>query len=223
MSLSSPVEFALGRAVIARRLVLPLALAMAVILGSPSVGSAADPESKVKPSAPRPAPSNPAPSNPAPSRPRADANDPGDPNDRGGTGPNLDRKVEKAPDSAVIRDFPEGSPVWVVRQAFRCALDHDESSGFECYVPLHVETNRNNDNALQHLRRYQWAHFRKWAATYPEPGKVFAIRQSRQVPEKLEATHKEVKLFFVSRNRDNPAPIILRREAGSWRIYSSSL
>lgn len=188
--------------------------AASLALWAPTQAFAADPEAKVKPRAPTEGRARPAP----------DANDPGDPNDRGGTGPNTARKGDKPEDATVVQDFPEGSPIWVVRQAFECTLGfHDESRGFDCYAPLHVENNRNNENALTHLRRYQWAHFRKWASTYPQPGKVFALRMSRQVPEKLESTHNEVKIFLVSRHRDNAAPITLRREGGHWRIYASSL
>ncbi len=190
-----------------------LALASSLALLVSSQAWAADPESRVKPRTPGEGRTRPAP----------DANDAGDPNDRGGTGPNTARKGDKAPESTVVREFAEGAPIWVVRQAFHCALDFDESAGFDCYVPLHVENNRNNENALTHLRRYQWAHFRKWASTYPQPGKGFALRVSRQVPEKLDDTHSEVKIFLVSRHRDNAAPITLRREGGHWRIYASSL
>ena len=198
---------------------LGMSLFCATTLLLPNSADAADPESRVKSRAP----------NKAPARPEADANDrgdpkdSGDPNDRGGTGPTKPRAPAKPAPATVVREFPEGSPIWVVRQAFHCALDFDASSGFECYAPLHVENNRNNSNALTHLRRYQWAHFRKWATTYPQPGKGFALLVTRQVPEKLEATDGEVKIFLVSRHRDSPAPVTLRREGSHWRLYASSL
>ncbi|MEY3014692.1 MAG: hypothetical protein RIT45_3427 [Pseudomonadota bacterium] len=144
-------------------------------------------------------------------------------NDRGGAGPNAGSKAGERPEGQELKAFPQGSPAWVVRQAFRCALEHNESSGFDCYAALNVETNRDNENARVHLRRYQWSHFRKWAASYPLPGKEFVLLQTRQVPAKLEPQTSEVKLFLWSRHRDNPAPITLRREGGRWLIYSNSL
>ena len=44
-----------------------------------------------------------------------------------------------------------------------------------------------------------------------------------RVPAKLEAETQEIKYFFVSRHRDNPAPVTLRRERGAWLIYANSL
>ena len=88
---------------------------------------------------------------------------------------------------------------------------------------LVVEDRRDSPHARKNLRRYQWAHFRKWADGYIEPGKVFALRESRRVPAKLTGKTAIVKIFLVSRNRDNPAPIELKRAGGVWRIYSNSL
>ncbi len=144
-------------------------------------------------------------------------------NDRGGAGPNAGSKPGDRPEGQELKDFKQGSPIWVVRQAFRCALEHNESSGFDCYSALNVESNRDNENARVHLRRYQWSHFRKWASSYPLPGKDFVLLQTRQAPAKLEPQTNEVKLFFWSRHRDNPAPITLRREGGRWMIYANSL
>lgn len=144
-------------------------------------------------------------------------------NDRGGAGPNQGSKASDRPNGQEIKDFPQGTPLWLVRQAFRCALEHNESSGFDCYVELNVDLNRDNQNARTHLRRYQWSHFRKWASSYPLPGKAFALLVTRQVPAKLEPEAREVKIFLWSRHRDNPAPITLRREGGRWLIYANSL
>mgnify|MGYP003335002624 CR=1 FL=1 len=56
-----------------------------------------------------------------------------------------------------------------------------------------------------------------------EKDKVFALKLTRRDPGRLEPNAKEVKLFFFSTARDNPAPVILRSEAGNWRIHASSL
>ena len=61
----------------------------------------------------------------------------------------------------VTSKFEKGTPLWVVRQAFHCALDYDEGSGFDCYVKHNSEVNKGTSRALKHLRRYQWRHFRK--------------------------------------------------------------
>ncbi len=119
--------------------------------------------------------------------------------------------------------FPSGEPLWTVRQAFHCVLDFDESSGFDCYVPLNVEINRHNPNARIHLRRYQWRHFRKYAASYVGKGKTFSLQVTRIVPAKPTPDTSSVKVFLSSRHRDNPAPITLKREGNSWMIYNNSL
>ena len=138
------------------------------------------------------------------------------------------RRAEKKPayrkpQGKLISKFKVDSPIWLVRQAFHCALDFDEPSGFGCYTKWVVEDRRDSPHALKNLRGYQWAHFRKWAAGYVEIGKVFGLRESRRVPAKLTGKSNMVKIFLVSRNRDNPAPIELKRVGGVWRIYANSL
>jgi|ETNmetMinimDraft_26_1059896.scaffolds.fasta_scaffold82393_2 hypothetical protein len=129
----------------------------------------------------------------------------------------------KKPAGRVASKFKNGTPLWLIRQAFRCALDHNESSGFSCYTKWVVEARRDNPRALRHLRTYQWAHFRKWAPTYVVSNKPFSISESRRVPAKVTGETQIVKVFLISRQRDNPAPIELKREAGVWRISTNSL
>lgn len=134
----------------------------------------------------------------------------------------------RAPKAKKIRGkkhtkFESGTPMWTVRQAFHCVLDFDESSGFDCYVPLNVEINRHNHNARIHLRRYQWRHFRKYAASYVGKGKTFSVRVTRFAPANRSAKSNRIKVFLSSRHRDNPAPITLKREGSSWLIYNNSL
>lgn len=119
--------------------------------------------------------------------------------------------------------FTNGTPMWLIKQAFDCALNFDESAGFDCYTKWVVEARKDNPRALKHLRMYQWAHFRKWAPTYLEPGKKFGLREASRRPETVTGETDMVKVFMVSRHRDNPAPIELKREAGVWRIFSNSL
>jgi hypothetical protein len=133
------------------------------------------------------------------------------------------KAVHRKPKGKLVKTFKVDSAIWLVRQAFHCAVDFDEPSGFGCYTKLVVEDRRDSPRARKNLRRYQWAHFRKWAGDYIEPGKVFALRESRRVPAKLTGKTAIVKIFLVSRNRDNPAPIELKRVGGVWRVYSNSL
>ncbi len=129
----------------------------------------------------------------------------------------------KKPAGRVITKFKNGTPLWLIRQAFHCALDFNESSGFDCYTKWVVEARRDNPRALKHLRTYQWAHFRKWAPTYVLNNKPFTISETRRVPSKVTGQTSLVKIFLLSRQRDNPAPIELKREAGVWRINTNSL
>ncbi len=133
------------------------------------------------------------------------------------------KAAHSKPRGKLVKKFKVDSAIWLVRQAFHCTVDFDEPSGFGCYTKLVVEDRRDSPHARKNLRRYQWAHFRKWADGYIEPGKVFALRESRRVPAKLTGKTAIVKIFLVSRNRDNPAPIELKRAGGVWRIYSNSL
>ncbi|MCO4762346.1 MAG: hypothetical protein KC502_12625 [Myxococcales bacterium] len=123
----------------------------------------------------------------------------------------------------LITKFENGSPMWTLRQAFHCVLDFDESSGFDCYVPLNVEINRHNANARTHLRRYQWRHFRQYAASYVARSKGFAVRMTRRDPAQPNPKSNRVKIFLHSRHRDNPAPMTLKREGNKWLIYNNSL
>ena len=123
-----------------------------------------------------------------------------------------------------VKAFPNGTPDWLVREAFKCALDYtDEASGFDCYQKLNVELNRDNDNALTHLRLYSWKYFRQRAASYVMSTDPFTLKVTRRDPSRIDGASKTVKVFLYSRHRDNPAPIILRREAGQWRVYANSL
>lgn len=126
--------------------------------------------------------------------------------------------------TGVIKEFPAASIDGVLREAFKCALDFsDESSGFSCYAALNVDSNHDNDVATTQLRKFQWAAFRRRAAGFVVEGKEFAVRITRRDPDRVPADAKEAKLFLHSRERDNPAPITFRREAGQWRIYANSL
>ncbi|GEM_PF-2594437 len=123
----------------------------------------------------------------------------------------------------MVKTFPKGSPLWVVREAFKCALDYDEGSGFGCYVEHNAEINKQTPRAKRHLRAYQWKHFRKWAATYVLPGKQFTLLVTRWAPERISGSTRDVRIYLRSRQRDNPAPCMMRREGGVWKIYANSL
>ncbi|HAN30556.1 MAG TPA: hypothetical protein DCQ06_03070 [Myxococcales bacterium] len=123
----------------------------------------------------------------------------------------------------VVTTFMAGTPIFVVREAFRCAMEYDAARGFDCYIEYNVETNRNSIPAKTHLRKYQWRHFLRFAASYVAKGAQFGLTLTRQVPKRLTPKTSQVKFFFRSRHRDNPAPIVLRREGNKWRIYQNSL
>ncbi len=133
------------------------------------------------------------------------------------------KPVHHKPTGKLVKKFKVDSPIWLVRQAFHCAVDFEEPSGFGCYLKLVVEDRRDSPHARKNLRGYQWDHFRKWAGGYIAPGKEFALRESRRIPAKLTGKTNMIKIFLVSRNRDNPAPIELKRVGSVWRIYSNSL
>jgi hypothetical protein len=203
-------------------------LAAVGLLGLPGRAVAADPAPRVKPRAlpgERAAPARPdaAPARPdaAPAKPGAGAAKGG--SDRGGTGPRKERKPGERPDGEAVAVFAPGTPIAVVRAAFACALERGDSAGFDCYAALNMLGNRDNATAREHLRRYQWSHFRKWAPTYVLPGKGFSVLVTRRDPATTTAETREVKLYLWSNKRDHPAPITLRREAGGWRIYANSL
>lgn len=123
----------------------------------------------------------------------------------------------------VVKTFEKGTPLWVVRQIFKCALDYDEGTGFSCYVKHNAEINTGTSRALKHLRRYQWKHFRKWAPTYVIKNKQFALLLTRWNPKEYNGTTRELRIYLRSRQRDNPAPVMLRREGGVWKVYANSL
>lgn len=125
----------------------------------------------------------------------------------------------------VVREFAPGSPDATLREAFKCALEMGDAAGFECYAALNVDGNHDNDIATGQLRNYQWRWFRQRAASYviEDKDKTFGLKVTRRDPARLEPNTKEVKIFLFSTARDNPTPVILRREAGSWRIYANSL
>jgi hypothetical protein len=124
----------------------------------------------------------------------------------------------------VIDTFPASTPDGLVREAFKCALDYpDDAAGFACYSALNVEINRDTVTALQHLRLYQWTYFRKRAASYVVKTEPFSLQVTRRDPRRVTGSSRYAKVFFKSRQRDNPAPIVLRRDAGVWQVYQNSL
>lgn len=180
---------------------LTVALAGAAI-AAPSL--AGEPESKPAASKEKGKGANPAPTKPAPAKPV--------PN-------NADGKQ-----IGTVREFPAGTADFTMREAFKCALDYpDDGAGFECYARLNVELNRDNENALTHLRMYQWRFFRQRASSYVVDAENFAVKVTRRDPAVVDDASKTAKLFLKSRLRDMPAPIILRREGGAWRVYANSL
>lgn len=156
-----------------------------------------------------------------------------------GKGPTADKEPAKdapaappttppgAPDpdrTGLVKQFVPGSTDAVIRDAFKCALDFaDETQGFQCYAALNVESNRDNDIAIGQLRNYQWRFFRQRATGYLQEGQGLAFLVTRRDPGKVDATAKEAKVFLRHKQRDNPAPITLRKEAGVWKIYANSL
>ena len=132
-------------------------------------------------------------------------------------------KAEAPAKPSVTTTFMAGTPLFVVRQAFKCALEFNHSRGFRCYLEHNVENNRNSGQARAHLKQYQWRHFLKYAAGYVAKGKQFGLTVTRQVPATLTPKSSEVKFFLRNRHRDNPAPITLRLEGNKWRIYQNSL
>jgi len=132
-----------------------------------------------------------------------------------------DGKAKESGD--VVSEFAVGTPEATLRAAFRCVLEMGENDGFSCYANLNVDSNHDNDNATSQLRRYQWAKFRERAKTYVVENEKFSVRITRRDPPKIDADAKEQKLFLFSKIRDNPAPIVFRKEAGAWRIYENSL
>lgn len=134
-----------------------------------------------------------------------------------------------AEESLLVRSFAAGSPEATLRDIIHCGADiPDETAGFECWARLHIVANRDTETALTQLRHYSWKVFRSRADSYAvkpvaTTDKEFALKVTRREPEKCDATAKECKFFLVSRVRDLPAPVTLRREDGQWRIYSISL
>ncbi len=123
----------------------------------------------------------------------------------------------------ITSKFQKDTPLWVVRQIFHCALDYDEGTGFDCYVKHNSEINKGTSRALKHLRRYQWRHFRKWAATYVLKAKQFSVFVTRWNPKGWDGSTRDIRIYLRSRQRDNPAPVMLRREGGLWKVYANSL
>lgn len=124
----------------------------------------------------------------------------------------------------LVDSFAEGTPDALVRDAFRCAIDiADEGNAFKCYAALNVADNRDSDISLLHLRSYQWKVFRQRAPSYVVSAAPFTLKVTRRDPDKAPADAKNYKLFIHSRDRDFPAPITLRKDAGRWLIYTNSL
>ena len=125
----------------------------------------------------------------------------------------------------VIREFVPGTPDATLREAFKCALELDNEAGFACYAALNVDANHDNDIATAQLRNYQWKWFRQRAGSYvvEQADKAFAIKVTRREPGAVAASDTQAKVFLFSTARDNPTPVMFKREAGQWRIYANSL
>lgn len=148
-----------------------------------------------------------------------------------GKEPDADKAADKAAaeksgavkQSGVVKTFPAGTPDAVLREAFRCALDMNDSDGFSCYLKINRERNQDTDIALAQLKAYSWRAFRNRAPSYVMDPKEFAIKITRRDPSTVAESTKSAKIFLFSKDRDNPAPIEFCKENGSWKIYSNSL
>jgi hypothetical protein len=216
-----------------RRLRISLLLAgLAVVTLACSAAKAADPQAAdpptveptrstppkdaVLPEAARPAP----PSADEDTRPEQDDKRPEPPP----ATPSKPAEPSLATGIGVVSEFPAGTPDAVLREAFHCALEvSGDADGFACYARLNVALNRDNENALVHLKTYQWRYFRQRAPTYLTSARPLAVRVTRRDAPVIESGQKSVKMFLKSSERENPAPITFRFEDGEWRIYANSL
>ena len=55
---------------------------------------------------------------------------------------------------------------------------------------------------------------------YPQEFSLFVTRWN---PKTYDGATRDLRIYLRSRKRDNPAPVMLRREDGVWKIYSNSL
>ena len=118
-----------------------------------------------------------------------------------------------------VSHFPPGTPLGLVRDAFRCALSHE----FDCYAALNVSHNTDSPHARRHLRKYSWSAFEGRAPGYVVEEKPFTLHAVRYDPPRVDEETKRVKVYLLSREREYPAPITLVRSGTYWRIYTNSL
>lgn len=118
-----------------------------------------------------------------------------------------------------VSQFPPGTPLGLVRDAFRCALRHD----FDCYAALNVSHNTDSPHARRHLRKYSWAAFENRATGYVLQDEPFTLHAVRYDPPRVDDKTKRVKVYLLSRDREYPAPITLVRSGTYWRVYTNSL
>lgn len=115
------------------------------------------------------------------------------------------------------------SPEFVIQRTLEAGVKGDFEGwyGTWCHVDYCLGTPRNKDQFLL----YRWKQFVKFADSYVVDAAKTSYRVTHTTPATFDdASATELKVFVKSTRRDNPSPIILRKdEKGAWKVFNMSL
>jgi hypothetical protein len=125
-----------------------------------------------------------------------------------------------------ITEPAPGTPDRVIMQVVTLAQDADEAKAFETYLSLIHPEEKETDRAVQSLRRYSWARFRRHVKDYVLPNTSSGFEVIRRDPPQLKESDSEVRIFLMPLNdkkRELPTPIRLKKHEGKWLVTLNSL
>ena len=127
----------------------------------------------------------------------------------------------------VVENPQEGSAEWIIMKMIEACSKDDFDTFYQnyCHEDLCFDTPKNQAD----LKTYSWKRCVKWSGT--ETGYSYFVDKDKMTFKVMYTTPRDftddltqIKFFIHSSKRDNPVPIILKKDKdGKWKVYNFSL
>ncbi len=126
-------------------------------------------------------------------------------------------------DGGRLVDNPaKDSPEWVIQKTLEAGVADDFNGWYTTHC--HPDYCLNTPVNIKEFQKYRWKQFLKWAPSYVKDSGKKSFEITSTSPAQFDAASTEVKFFLKSSQRDNPVPIILKKDGkGAWKVFNMSL
>jgi len=121
----------------------------------------------------------------------------------------------------VVKAPAAGSPEEVILKFLGTGVDNQFETFYTtiCHPDFCLEVPKDRADK----QKYMWPRFQKFAESYFKDASRSSFEVTRTVPDPIDNATTEVKFFLKSTKRDNPTPVVLKKDKGLWKIFNSSL